>query len=266
MVGGDNHTPLSRDVLATDSAETEVDVEERLQDRAQEPVDERVGALLASSPMPFSEIHRTLAYPPWPRPLQLLDLTGDFDRTRTLRGAVCGAVAGAIWALEQPLDKLLLSSPYDDVELLGKAVTRGEGWYPVGLVLHLLNSAAFGAAYANLAPALPVPALVRGPTLAFAQHLAFWPLGAVADRFHPARKELPRFAGNRRAFVQSGWRHLLFGVVLGELERRLNAVPEPVPPEPEADYSSNGQGTLDHALPVTSSGWASGSTDISGSA
>jgi hypothetical protein len=44
----------------------------------------------------------------------------------------------------------------------------------------------------------------------------------VSDRLHPARAELPRLAGNGRALAQATWRHLLFGVVLGELERRLD--------------------------------------------
>jgi hypothetical protein len=167
-----------------------------------------------------------------------------------LRGAVCGAVAAAVWAIQQPLDKLVFASRYDDVELLGMAVTRGDGWYPAGLSLHMLNGALFGGAYANIAPVLPLPPTVRGPVVALAQNSAFWPLGVLSDRFHPARDHLPRFAGNRRAFAQSTWRHLLFGLVLGELERRLNAEPEPVPPEPEADYSSNGHGTLEHAVSV----------------
>lgn len=167
---------------------------------------------------------------------------------------MCGAVAAAVWALQQPLDKLAFSSRYDDVELLGKAVTRGDGWYPVGLALHMQNGAVFGAVYANLAPVLPMPPVLRGPTLALAEHVALWPLGVLSDRLHPARRELPPFAGNRRAFAQATWRHLLFGVVLGELERRLNAEPEPAPPEPEADYSSNGHGSLEHAVTVSGSG------------
>ena len=79
------------------------------------------------------------------------------DRTRTLRGAVSGVVAAAVWAVQQPLDKLAFSSSYDDIELLGKALTRGDGWYPVGLAVHLGNGAVFGAVYANVAPALPAP-------------------------------------------------------------------------------------------------------------
>jgi hypothetical protein len=44
----------------------------------------------------------------------------------------------------------------------------------------------------------------------------------LSDRFHPARDQLPRLTGNRRALAQATWRHLLFGVVLGELERHAN--------------------------------------------
>jgi hypothetical protein len=174
-------------------------------------------------------------------------ITG-IDRTRALRGAICGAVAAGVWALEQPLDKAVFSSRYDDVELLGKALTRDEGWYLAGLAWHLQNGALFGAVYAGVAPSLPLPPGVRGPAVAIAEHLALWPLGAVSDRIHPARQELPKLKGNRRAFAQATVRHLLFGIVLGELVRRWSATPEPTPPETEADYSSNGHGSLEHAL------------------
>lgn len=170
------------------------------------------------------------------------------DRTRSLRGAVCGAVAAAVWALQQPLDKLAFASRYDDVELLGRAVTGGEGFYPVGLALHMGNGAIFGAVYANIAPALPLPAPLKGPACAVVEHLVLWPLFRVSDRAHPARDQLPVITGNRQAFAQATWRHLLFGFVLGELERRLNGAPEPPPAEPEAEYSSNGHGSLEHAL------------------
>jgi hypothetical protein len=172
------------------------------------------------------------------------------DRTRTLRGAVSGAVAAAVWALQQPLDKALFSSRYDDVELLGKAVTRDAGWLPIGLGVHMANGALFGAVYANVGPAIPVGPALRGPAAALAEHVALWPLVALTDRLHPARDELPTLRGNRVAFLQAAWRHLLFGFVLGELERRINAEPEPEPPEPETPYSSNGHGSLEHAVSV----------------
>lgn len=168
--------------------------------------------------------------------------------TRTVRGAACGAVAAAVWALQQPLDKVAFSSRHDDVELLGRAVTRGDGWYPVGFALHVQSGAVFGAIYANIAPVLPIPPALRGPVAGLAEHLASWPLGALSDRFHPARKELPPLAGNRRAFAQAAWRHLLFGIVLGELERRVNTAPDLVPPNEMNEFSSNGYGSLEHAV------------------
>jgi hypothetical protein len=182
----------------------------------------------------------------------LRDLGTAVVRTRTLRGAVSGALAAAVWALAQPLDKLAFASAYDDVELLGKAVVRGDGWYPAGVALHLSNGALFGAVYANLAPALPLPPPLRGPAAALTEHLALWPLTLLSDRFHPARKQLPELAGNHKAFAQATVRHLLFGLVLGELERRLNTTPEPAPPLSQDEFSSNGHGSLEHAISAES--------------
>lgn len=157
-----------------------------------------------------------------------------------------------MWALQQPLDKLVFSSRYDDVELLGRAVIRGDSWYPAGLALHMGNGALFGMAYANVAPVLPLPPILRGPAAGLAEHLALWPLVSLSDRLHPARKHLPQLDGSRRAFAQAAWRHMLFGLVLGELERRLNAEPEPAPLQPAAEFSSNGHGSLEHAVSVES--------------
>jgi hypothetical protein len=168
--------------------------------------------------------------------------------TRTLRGALSGVVAAGVWALEQPLDKLLLDSEYDDIELLGKTVTKGSGWYPIGLAMHLANGAVFGAVYSNVASYLPVPSALRGPAVALTEHVALWPLGSVSDKVHPARKDLPQLSGNGRAFAQATVRHLLFGVVLGELERRLNAVPETAPPPTQVNFSTNGHGSIEHAI------------------
>jgi hypothetical protein len=68
-------------------------------------------------------------------------------RQTTWRGAVAGAVATVVMTLEQPLDQRLFDSRYDDVEILGKLVTRGDHWRGVGWALHVENGAIFGAAY-----------------------------------------------------------------------------------------------------------------------
>jgi hypothetical protein len=167
---------------------------------------------------------------------------------RSLGGAVAGSLAAAVWAAQQPLDKRVFDSEYDDLELLGKAVTRGREWQLVGLGLHMQNGALFGAAYAQLRPFLPGPPVASGFVASMVEHLAFWPGAQLVDRYHPARGELTPLAGNRRALVQATWRHALFGVVLGALEALINdrSADEP-PPVP---FSSNGHGSLESAVSV----------------
>lgn len=68
-----------------------------------------------------------------------------------------GAVATVVMTFEQPLDQRLFDSKYDDVEILGKLVTRGDHWQPVG--------------FAPLVPErdgrkCPWPAVLRAVTLA----------------------------------------------------------------------------------------------------
>jgi hypothetical protein len=169
------------------------------------------------------------------------------DRAKTIRGAFAGTVAAGVWAALQPLDKPVFGVDYDDTELLGKAITRGAAWPVVGMAMHLGNGALIGAAYAGIAPRLPLPSWSRGPIVALAEHLATWPLTIAVDRVHPARHELPGLSASWRAFAQATWRHVLFGVVLGELERRLNAPEDPEIPSYEHVISSNGHGRLEHA-------------------
>jgi hypothetical protein len=170
---------------------------------------------------------------------------------RSARGAVAGAVAAGAWAALSHPDRRVFGVDYLDHELLGKLVTRGAGWLPAGIALHLFNGAAFGAAYARVAPRLPLPSWARGPAAAMTEHLATWPLTLLVDHAHPARGELPRLAGDPRAFAQAAWRHLLFGVVLGELERRLNAPPTGPPETYEHVLSSNGHGDIEVAVGAT---------------
>ncbi len=152
--------------------------------------------------------------------------------------------------MQQPLDKLLFASPYDHVELLGCAFARGRRAYPLGLALHLSGGAAFGALYARGAPALPLPPAARGMLAALGEHLLSWTaLARLCDRLHPAREVLPPLSGNHRAFAQALWRHALFGVVLGLLEGRLNALGGK-PYEAAMDYSRNGHGHLEGVLAV----------------
>lgn len=167
---------------------------------------------------------------------------------RSLNGALAGGVAAAVWAAQQPLDRRLFQCDYDDVALLGKAVTTEREWPIVGLALHVQNGAAFGAAYAQLRPFLPGPAPARGLLVAMVENFGTWPLARLVDRHHPARRDLPKLEGNLRALAQATWRHALFGVVLGLLEERLNAELRAEPPAVPA--SSNGHGEIEVAVGV----------------
>jgi hypothetical protein len=169
------------------------------------------------------------------------------DLRRTLNGALAGGIAAALWAAQQPLDKRVFGSRYDDVELLGKAAVKGKGWQLAGLAIHVQNGAAFGATYAQLRRFIPGPPLAQGTALALAEHFALWPLVSVTDRHHPRRSELPALKGNQRAFWQAFYRHALFGVVLASLEAHLNADAEDEEPPP-IPVSSNGHGDIKLAV------------------
>jgi len=166
---------------------------------------------------------------------------------RTLNGALAGALAAGVWAAQQPLDKRVFGTDYDDAELLGKLVTTGPAWPAAGAAMHVANGAVFGALYSLARPFIPGPPLAAGVLAALTENFATWPLAALVDRHHPASRELETLGGNTRALAQATWRHFLFGLVLGELERRLNPEDRYEPP-PEVPASSNGHGNIEHAV------------------
>jgi hypothetical protein len=165
---------------------------------------------------------------------------------RSVNGAIAGGIAAAVWAVQQPIDKRVFRCDHDDVELLGKLVTRDSAWPLAGFVLHVQNGAIFGAVYAQAKPFLPGPPVARALIAGMVENFGLWPAGRLIDRYHPARDELTPLTRNRRAFAQATWRHLVFSLVLGELERRLSAQRE-VESEP-VPVSSNGHGNLEAAV------------------
>jgi hypothetical protein len=136
-----------------------------------------------------------------------------------VRSAAAGAVAATVWGLAEPLDQRLLRCDYSDVAVLGKAVTRGPGWRAAGFALHAANGAVFGLVFEELRRRAPVGPRKLAVAMALAEHTALFPLGALVDRYHPARGEpgIPQELTSPRAFAQATWRHLLFGAVLGRL-------------------------------------------------
>ena len=135
------------------------------------------------------------------------------------RAAAAGAAAATIWGLLEPLDRRLLRCDSSDIAVLGKAVTRGPAWRPLGFALHAANGAAFGIAFdeARRRSGLPARPLALG--MALAEHVALYPASWLVDRYHPARGEegIPPLLTNPRAFAQATWRHAVFGAALGWL-------------------------------------------------
>lgn len=130
------------------------------------------------------------------------------------RFAAAGAASATAWALLEPLDRRIFRYDYSDVAVLGKFVTRGRAWRPVGLALHAANGAAFGLAYREVKRRRGWSAL----RLAMLEHLALYPLSALVDRRHPARGSdgVPKLL-TPRAFGQATLRHAVFGALLGRL-------------------------------------------------
>jgi hypothetical protein len=130
------------------------------------------------------------------------------------RSALAGAAAATAWALLEPLDRRLFRYGYSDVAVLGKLVTRGPAWRPVGLAIHAGNGALFGIAYGELKRTRDLSAL----QLALLEHVGLYPLSVLVDRYHPARGSdgIPKLVG-LRPFGQATVRHAVFGALLGKL-------------------------------------------------
>src|SRR4051812_27072188 len=115
---------------------------------------------------------------------------------RSLGGAIAGSLAAAVWAAQQPVDKRAFECEYDDVELLGKLVTREREWPLAGLAIHLANGALFGAAYAQARPFIPAPPVAAGALACPLQPPPPRPpAGAAAPPPPPPRRPAPAGGG-----------------------------------------------------------------------
>jgi hypothetical protein len=137
------------------------------------------------------------------------------------RAALAGAAAATVWGLLEPVDRRLFRYGYSDVALLGKAVTRGPAWRPVGFALHAANGAVFGLAHHELRRLTGAEPRRLALAMALAEHVALYPLGWFVDRYHPAHGEegVPDLLTSPRAFAQATVRHTVFGLLLGRLAR-----------------------------------------------
>ena len=109
----------------------------------------------------------------------------------------------------------IFRTPYSDVRLLGRVVTRRRGWPAVGLAVHLANGAVFGAAFARLG----LRGTRQGVAAAQLENLLLWPGMLVLDRIHPDRRSgaWPPLFTDRRVVGYEIAAHALFGALLGRL-------------------------------------------------
>jgi hypothetical protein len=124
--------------------------------------------------------------------------------------------AAAAWAAAEPLLQRVFRTPYSDVRLLGRVVTRGRWWPAPGTAMHIANGAAFGLAWERVGGG----GWRRGIVAAQVENLVLWAPGmALVDRYHPERRSgaLPPLLRNKRVFGYEVATHALFGAVLGML-------------------------------------------------
>jgi hypothetical protein len=133
-----------------------------------------------------------------------------------VRGSLAGMAGTAVWAAAEPAVGRVLGSPwYSDVRLLGRLVTSRPVWPAIGVGMHLLNGAVFGAAFERLGGR----GWKQGVAAAQVENLALWAGMAVVDRIHPDRRRgaWPRLLTNPRVMAHEVVMHAVFGVVLGAL-------------------------------------------------
>ncbi|MGH3022950.1 MAG: hypothetical protein ACRDNI_04770 [Gaiellaceae bacterium] len=135
-----------------------------------------------------------------------------------MRGAAAGIVAAAAWAAAEPALGRALGTPFSDIRLLGRLVTRSSAWPAAGLALHLANGSAFGWAFERVG----LRGVKHGLLAAQAENILLWPGMLVVDRLHPYRRDgsWPRLATNRRVVAHEIATHAIFGAVLGSLVRK----------------------------------------------
>ena len=137
-----------------------------------------------------------------------------------MRGASAGVAAAVAWIAAEPVARRIFGTPYTDVRLLGRPVSRRH-WRAAGTAIQLANGAAAGIAFERLG----LRGWKAGVAVFQAEHLATWPLMVAVDRWHPDRRTgtWPPLLRNGRVFAQEAAVHALFGAVLGLLLPRQGA-------------------------------------------
>jgi hypothetical protein len=138
---------------------------------------------------------------------------------RNLRGGIAGAAAATLWMVCDPLLERTFRTPYTDAKLIGPFITEG----PLEPLANLATHAGGGFAFGYVFTRLGGRGVRQGVAAALAENTLLWPGLAVFDRIHPKRRrgEWPRLVTSPRVFGRATAGHLLFGVFLGILGRRV---------------------------------------------
>ena len=253
VVGGDDHRPTLWDVLPADPAHPEVDVEESLEGHPDQPVDERIGPMLPSAPMERlrDPSHNGVpsAVPPvtvgWHEPQASTAPARSVAPSAAPSPPRCGHCSSR-WTSSSSPAAMTTSSCSARRSLAAMAGT------PIGLWdAHGQRRAVRRRLRQRRPGVLPIPPALRGPAAALAEHVALWPLGALTDQLHPARADMPEAQGQPRAPTcrrpgaiccsDSCWASSSAVSTPSPSRRRRSR---------ETDFSSNGHGSLEHAVSV----------------
>lgn len=138
-------------------------------------------------------------------------------------GALAGGIAAVAYLAEMYADMAILGHRYDEVRVIGRAITRGPAWRPLGIAGNLLAGAAAGAFYAAVVePRLPGSPIVKGLIFAQVENATLYPpVMPLLDRFHPDIRQgsLPR-SFTPLSFLEAILRHVAYGAALGWLAPR----------------------------------------------
>ena len=97
------------------------------------------------------------------------------------RGALAGTAGATVWTISEPLLRRALGTPYSDVQLAGRLLTRGRLWPVAGVVAHTALGAGLGSALAAAGLTTPYRAVLGSQ----AENLATWPGMALAGPLPP---------------------------------------------------------------------------------
>ena len=230
MVGGEDHRPAG-DVLAPEAAEPEVGEQRGLEDPAR-PASRRAAARPAAAcARGTRRASYTSAYPRAARRVTLPRDGRATERERRARGRGGGGRLGGPAAARQEGLRLRLRRRRAARQARDPRLELAGG--RPGPACRERRAVRRGLRAAAAVPARPAPGLARfwpaWPRTSAPGRSAAWSTATT----RPATS-LPPLSGNRRALAQATWRHVLFALVLGELERRLNArrAPRSRPPCP----------------------------------